>query len=1591
MAVVGSAEIIVRAITTKVKDDIRKAFADARPVIASEGDAAGKEYSSSFAKAIDRNLSSDVKGALGDVSNVVKRELENGLDSAADSASRKAGNTIRRNMGNAGGSGGVSAGRAFANAFGKDLVGAIQRLSTLASMFDIIAPAIFNVVGAVSSLVSGLFSVVAAAGQAAGALAVLPGLLGGLLQIGGALKLAFSGVGAAIQAGAKAQDAATPAAQAAAAAAKSTSAAAKSNAEAVKRARELQKAQDRLTQAQKDAKEAQDALRKAQDRANDGLEEQQAAQAALNAAKQAANQTLSDPNADAASGAAAQKSVDDARNALKAITKEREDAAKRARKLAEENDAAQARLAAAQKARDRASQAPKDAANKGGITTPAVAAANAYQQALANLTPEARAFVAEVLKMRAAFKEVGDAIGRQLFPKLVAAMEMLMDSRFFDILKKELSDTGSIVGDVAKNVAAAFTTNSNMDRFQDWLHANNGILDTLNQKTKDGETPITALVNIIIKLGRAIQPITKRFVEWAGSMATAFDKGHSLKDLTKFFKGAGDEAAKLGDIGGNIIGIFKSLAKAAKPAGDGLIDSFADATKKLDEFLKKPKQQKELRQFFKDTAKNMRAIGDLVVEVGDVFLGLGDNKGIRTFAKGLEPAVESIGSIADKLTSGTTGKALADFTNNLADMFDQLTQKGQTETFINTLSGIVGVIGFVARAFNKLGPVASAVLGALAAYRALNFASRILGFGKSFDKLRDSLVNLAKVGLKKIGGQLRNLLPEKLQFRKNQKTPATDDSGPDASDAEKKGETLGEALARGIATGIKGHEALVDDALDNLFLDLHKKFDGHLKTFGEQLGEDIVSGVAVGIRTNVSKAATAMDDLGDSIILALKEKLGIASPSKVMARYGEDTGEGFVLGVREEVGNAFKAGEELAQATAAGASSSKVEGIAAGAAAIPETSGAAGGLSVVGGSLENTTKKTGKLSGMFGKLGGSLKGLTGGLMGLAGGPLGLLMISLPLIIAGFTALYKKSPQFRKFVDGIVKAIKPVVSFIGGVLLNALDKFFKFLNDNLPKVGKWFSDTFGPIIAWIDQHLVPGFQEIMDIVGEVIKFVADHWKLFAAIILGPIVVVVGLVVKYWDQISKVFTTAIGFIVDYFKFQFKIFQTIFKVNFAIIRGTWNNVLKPVFNGIRDVFEGVVGKVKGFLKDLKTDFKTDIDFIKGVWNNNLKPVFTGIRDIAKGVFDKVGDYITGFKNSFSGAKDVISRAAGGIGDAFDKMKNAAKTPIKFVVDKVWNDGVVALANHIPGVNADGWRVNTSGWAKGGYTGPGGKYEVAGVVHRDEFVIRKEARRALEAIYPGLLSFMNKTGKLPKGHSSGGRVRGNYSGAVAPTLRVLPGFSLGDAVSDVGHAIGKGFKLAGIPIKWAGNFVKDGYQWTKDKIKAAYDAVKGVINFIKNIPQRLESGMVGEWGDTFRGIPKAAINKFVEKVNDWVPDITPGIPIGMPFPGVQFRAMGGRVRKGMPYVVGENEPELFVPDVSGTVVRSLNNLSDKNTVQDILNQIERLGGNVQLVQSTQNQNNDTGSRNLTVNIHNPERERSSQSVAKAVRSKALAHGWGM
>src|SRR5690606_14211058 len=157
-----------------------------------------------------------------------------------------------------------------------------------------------------------------------------------------------------------------------------------------------------------------------------------------------------------------------------------------------------------------------------------------------------------------------------------------------------------------------------------------------------------------------------------------------------------------------------------------------------------------------------------------------------------------------------------------------------------------------------------------------------------------------------------------------------------------------------------------------------------------------------------------------------------------------------------------------------------------------------------------------------------------------------------------------------------------------------------------------------------------------------------------------------------------------------------------------------------------------------------------------------------------DAMKNLLLGEKGS---VKSAFRATLESIGKLWDKVKGIISKPLKAVIGLVNNHFIghagkkrglnfllsklgVEEKNRIP------W-IDDRGFARGGYTGPGPKFKPAGIVHADEFVMRKEARRRLERVSPGALDYMNKTGRWPR-YANGGRVwpvgtraqSGNYAG---------------------------------------------------------------------------------------------------------------------------------------------------------------------------------------------------------------------------------------
>lgn len=239
-------------------------------------------------------------------------------------------------------------------------------------------------------------------------------------------------------------------------------------------------------------------------------------------------------------------------------------------------------------------------------------------------------------------------------------------------------------------------------------------------------------------------------------------------------------------------------------------------------------------------------------------------------------------------------------------------------------------------------------------------------------------------------------------------------------------------------------------------------------------------------------------------------------------------------------------------------------------------------------------------------------------------------------------------------------------------------------------------------------------------------------------------------------------------------------------ATIKNAWNNVIKPVFNALKT---GITWVGQKFVSIYNSLIKPALTWLgakaRSTWQTFVKPVFDAMKrglqvlgDKYQSVKNWIGRTWDGLKsnlkrgwtwidnNVFSKMragltilKTAFERAKEGVGRAWDQLKAKVKEPISFVVNKVINP-------FIGGYNDlnDFWKGDDlkkiTGFATGGYTGRGSKYQAAGIVHADEYVVKKKSRRKFERENPGVLDHINATGEMPRNRPKGGNLDGLPAG---------------------------------------------------------------------------------------------------------------------------------------------------------------------------------------------------------------------------------------
>jgi hypothetical protein len=384
-------------------------------------------------------------------------------------------------------------------------------------------------------------------------------------------------------------------------------------------------------------------------------------------------------------------------------------------------------------------------------------AADAYADALKELSPEAQKFVKFIVSLKDEFKKLKAAAGEDLFPKLETAIRNLVTEGNLKVFRGLLKGTGSALGDVAIGLSETITEGQNFNALQSVWKTNDRLIRNLGKVTGN---LYTGFINLLDAAG----PLIDEFGEWLVSItdtwAMTIKAKNATGELTTNFNKAGRVAARIGGILKNYFKGFQQIGKAVMEGGAGerLLKYFEDASQRFEDLMTKMNGDGSLGEYFDKATENGLKVLDLLVNIVAEILKLGDDEGIGLFADSLSRSVDTFGEIGGILTGAAPSLGL--FVEEFAKLIKNLTESGSIETFfkiltkalevLNVVFGneqVKNVIKFIApifamtRAFGLLFKVSKFVtLGIagnfMAPFRAIGKFKKALKPGGAFDELR---------------------------------------------------------------------------------------------------------------------------------------------------------------------------------------------------------------------------------------------------------------------------------------------------------------------------------------------------------------------------------------------------------------------------------------------------------------------------------------------------------------------------------------------------------------------------------------------------------------------------------------------------------------------------------------------------------------------------------------------------------------------------------------------------------------------------------------------------------------------------------------
>ena len=248
------------------------------------------------------------------------------------------------------------------------------------------------------------------------------------------------------------------------------------------------------------------------------------------------------------------------------------------------------------------------------------------------------------------------------------------------------------------------------------------------------------------------------------------------------------------------------------------------------------------------------------------------------------------------------------------------------------------------------------------------------------------------------------------------------------------------------------------------------------------------------------------------------------------------------------------------------------------------------------------------------------------------------------------SLFKgKVPDWLKWIANNKNLILSVMAGVGaGLLAWKLGlEGIKALGIGLMISGIVYA--ISSLLQYLKDRTWKNFGKIIQGIGVALLGLAIIIGSVPVAVAGAITLIVGTIVKYWEQIKAFLQKGIDWLVsktDWVKDNFGIVgETIYTIFTSLLQGLLN-IFDSLFTAIKGMFDGIIKFIKGvFSGDWKQAWEGIKDIFSSVWNG-IKGIVSSVWQYIKSIFNSLVNLVKGIANTIWGViKGLINLITSGI----------------------------------------------------------------------------------------------------------------------------------------------------------------------------------------------------------------------------------------------------------------------------------------------------------------------------------------------------------